>query len=103
MHNLFFLLFFSKITFYWKLFFDCCDQFGYPGYIVYLSCLDGNERTSFTRKYLDVLLCHNLPIGNLKISRCVNPMAKSGAQRIKGTEIDGVQTLMGIRDIGHIL
>ena len=42
-----FLLFFSKITFYWKLFSDCCDQYGYPGSIVYLSyscqveaCLD---------------------------------------------------------------
>ena len=28
MHN---LLFFSKITLYGKLFFDCCDQFGYRG------------------------------------------------------------------------
>ena len=39
MHNLcIFWLFFSKITFYWKLFSDCCDQFGYPVSIVYLSC-----------------------------------------------------------------
>ena len=33
-----FLLFFSKITFHWKLLSDCCDQFGYQGSIVYLSC-----------------------------------------------------------------
>ena len=39
MHNLcFFFVIFSKITFYWKFFSDCCDQFGYPGSIVYLSC-----------------------------------------------------------------
>ena len=36
MHNLWFL--FSKITFYWKLFSDCCDLFDYLGSIVYLSC-----------------------------------------------------------------
>ena len=33
-----FFIVFTKITFYWKLFSDCCDQFGYPGSIVYLSC-----------------------------------------------------------------
>ena len=39
MHNLcVFWLFFSKITFNWKLFSDCCDEFDYPGSIVYLSC-----------------------------------------------------------------
>ena len=27
----FFIFIFSKITFYWKLFSDCCNQFGYPG------------------------------------------------------------------------
>ena len=32
MHNLWvFYYFFSKITFYLKLFSDCCDQFGYRG------------------------------------------------------------------------
>ena len=31
MHNLcFFIVFFSKITFYWKLFSDCCNLFCYP-------------------------------------------------------------------------
>ena len=30
--------FFSKITFYWKSFSDCCDRFDYPGSIVYLYC-----------------------------------------------------------------
>ena len=39
MHDLcVYWLFFSKITFYWKLFSDCCDKFEYPGSIVYLSC-----------------------------------------------------------------
>ena len=44
MHNLcVFLLFFSKITFYWKLFSDCCDEFDYQGSIVYLSCFHRSE------------------------------------------------------------
>ena len=48
-----FLLFFSKITFYWKLFLDCCDQFGYPGSIVYLSCFIFFVQISFlTKSYL---------------------------------------------------
>ena len=39
MHNLWVLLFFSKITFCWKLFSDCCDELEYQGSIGYLSCL----------------------------------------------------------------
>ena len=34
-----FVLFFSKITFCWKLFSDCWDKADYPGSIVYSSCL----------------------------------------------------------------
>ena len=59
MHNLCFLLFFSKITFYWKLFSDCCDQFGYPGSIVYLSCF-----ISFIH---DLHLCNNFGASNINI------------------------------------
>ena len=48
MHNVWIFYFlFSKITFYLKLFSDCCDQFGYPGSIVYLSCFFSIENNHF--------------------------------------------------------
>ena len=60
MHNLcVFLLFFSKITFYWILFSDCCDQFGYPKSIVYLSC--------FILFIHDLHLCNNFGASNINI------------------------------------
>ena len=45
-----FLSFFSKITFCWKLFPDCCDKFDYQRSIVYLSCFV--KKSVLTKNYL---------------------------------------------------
>ena len=48
----FYLLFSSKINFYWKLFSNCCDQFGFLGSIVYLSCLISNDIFGFWHHHI---------------------------------------------------
>ena len=49
-----FLLFFSKITFFWKSFSNCCDNCDYLGSIVYLSC--SNWFSVYERHFWEHLL-----------------------------------------------